>query len=121
MKKYLALATLTAAIGMAILSTAAVKADRGGTSVTGVKARQNDCKTTAQGLSWQSLQDQRQSDFLMVPAGLCSKIAAGATKGGASHTPDKLSAICDGAEFPVHRMSTRCLSAMRKILLCETP
>ncbi len=70
-----AMATLAAVIGMGILSTAPVKADMV------VKAHQNDCKTAAHACAGKASKSLDKSDFLMVPTGLCNKIAGGSTKG----------------------------------------
>ena len=68
-KPQMALATLTAVIGMALLSTAPVKADMGGMGKEMgnmekcygiVKAHRNDCKTGCACLCRQSRQEQRQ-------------------------------------------------------------
>ena len=89
-KPQIAMATLAAVIGMAIVSTAPAKADMGGMSKDMgnmdkcygiVKAHQNDCKTAAHACAGKASKSNDKSDFLMVPAGLCNKIAGGSTKG----------------------------------------
>ena len=89
-KPQIAMATLAAVIGIAIVSTAPAKADMGGMSKDMgnmdkcygiVKAHQNDCKTAAHACAGKASMSNDKSDFLMVPAGLCNKIAGGSTKG----------------------------------------
>ena len=44
------------------------------------KAHQNDCGTEAHGCGGEAKQDGDQSEFVLVPTGLCKKIVGGKTK-----------------------------------------
>ena len=90
-KSRLAIATLAAAIGMAVISTTPIKAEgMGGMNKDMgnmekcygiVKAHQNDCKTAAHACAGHASLSRDKSDFVMIPAGLCKKIDGGSTRG----------------------------------------
>lgn len=70
-----------AAIGVATLAPHASMADGEKEKCYGVaKAGANDCGTSAHSCAGHATEDSAANEFVLVPAGLCERLAGGSTK-----------------------------------------
>lgn len=81
-KPQLVVAAVTAAVGMSFAASQAVAADKKMEKCYGVvKAGKNDCQTATSSCAGTSKVDGQKDAWVLVPAGLCDRLA-GSVKAG---------------------------------------
>ncbi len=78
----LAAAAASVTLGTLGAATSATAADKKEKCYGVVKAGKNDCATATSSCAGTAKKDRQKDAFVLVPAGLCGKLAGGSTKAG---------------------------------------